>query len=64
MDYSEACVELAKLIERGHYDYPESAGLAIQVFNDSLDNGETPKMALVFAKNLNINNETGITDND
>lgn len=49
--------ELAKLIQSGHYNYPESAGLAIQVLNDSLKNGDTPKMALAFAKNLNVKSD-------
>lgn len=49
--------ELAKLIENGYYDYPEQAGLAIQVLNDSLRNGDTPKMAFAFAKNLDVRSE-------
>jgi len=52
-----AYIELAKLIESGYYDYPEQAGLAMQVLNDSLMNGDTPKMALAFAKNLNVKSE-------
>lgn len=62
MDYGEACIELARLIESGHYDYPESAGLAIQVLNDSVARGDTPKMALAFAKNLHVESETGISN--
>lgn len=62
MDYGEACIELAKLIESGHYDYPESAGLAIQVMHDSLDRGDTPKMALAFAKNLDVKSEAGFSN--
>lgn len=60
MDYGEACIELAKLIESGHYDYPESAGLAIQVLHDALADGDTPKMALALAKNLDVDGKARI----
>lgn len=62
MDYGEACIELAKLIEAGHYDYPESAGLAMQVLQDSVGRGDTPRMALAFAKNLDVKSEAGISN--
>lgn len=54
MEYSDVCVELVKLIQAGHYQYPEDAGLAIQVLNRSIDDGDHPKMALALAKNLDV----------
>jgi len=32
-------------------DYPEMGGLAIQIFCDSIHDGDTAKMALTLAKN-------------
>ena len=52
MDYGQACIELAKLIQCGHFEYIEDAGLAIQVLNELIDDDEDPKMALALAKNL------------
>lgn len=53
MTHSEACTELAKLIENGHYDYSESAGLAIYILHTSFEKGDEPKMSLALAKTLN-----------
>lgn len=52
MDYSEACTELARLIRSDHFEYDEEAGLAIQILNQHIDDGDDPKMALAFAKHL------------
>lgn len=54
MKYSEACIELAKLIQAGHYKYEEEAGLAIQVMHDSINDGDDPAMSLALAKNLDV----------
>lgn len=53
MDYAQASIELARLIRSSHFSYLEEAGLAIQVFADSLEDGDTPAMALALAKNIN-----------
>ena len=61
MRFSDACTELAKLIQSGYYDYPESAGLAIAVFIQSLDADDDPKMALALAKHLEMDGEDSTT---
>ena len=58
MEYSQACTELAKLIQAGHYEYPEEAGLAMMVLNKSIDEGDDPAMALALAKNIASENLT------
>lgn len=50
MDFSDASLELAKLIRTGHFTYDEEVGLAIQVFCDSINDGESPRMSLALAK--------------
>ena len=54
MEYSEACIELAKLIKSEHYQSPEEAGLAIEILNRSIISNDDPVMALELAKNLDI----------
>lgn len=47
MDYIESCDKLAKMIIAGEFYDP---GGAIQFFNDHINDGETPHMALVLVK--------------
>ena len=54
MDYSNACIELVRLIQDGHFKYVEEAGLALQIFCDAYGNDEDPKMCLEMAKHPDI----------
>lgn len=50
MEFSEACDKLAELIQANKLGYTESYGLMISTFVNACENGETPRMALVLAK--------------
>ena len=52
MDRLDACIELGELIKSNHFNNAFIAGAAIQEFNEALIEGETPKMALTLAKNI------------
>ena len=53
MERSDACEGMVKLLLGGHYAYEEEAALALQIFMDSMEDGDDPAMALAMAKNLN-----------
>lgn len=59
MDYSEACEELARLIQTGHYKYIEEAGQAIQLLGMMFDEGDDPAMCLAMAKNVGSMTKVG-----
>ena len=49
MNYEEASAELINYLYK-ECKYSESMGIAINTFKFSIDQGETPKMALTLAK--------------
>lgn len=49
MEFSDACDQLVKVIQKGG-QYTEAYGLMLMVFMNAKDDGETNRMALALAK--------------
>ncbi len=51
MEYTEACLEMVKIIQANAEEYyPDSLALMIATFCEEMNNGESPAMALSLAR--------------
>jgi len=50
MSFTEACAELAVVIQAKEHEHIDTYALIIAEFIESIENGETPRMALALAK--------------